>query len=588
MCYVFMTRHGLVVNVGSVSHTSFSIMNSRCYDQFSLSMLCQAATTDANFRAVLQNAFVTCVYDGRRLPFLSSHFSYQESFDNGDDSGSEADVQMTTASTQLMLFLELTTFIESYSITPDAKRRDIAKRIAFKFFLPTKIGNTLEPPMFDFHDIVPDSDLRALEHALNDAENPVGQNIFVPFQRAVMESLSGPPFLTFLISVECARMRAYLRNTAPFQTICPGEIFAGVEEKVANMENHLQYMALHLICQVEREIGDEHDGLNGDSQERVMGAVGGMACAVYIKTRLLNAIKAAKAADEAESSSDNDGPYYDLIEAMEVVWETFVAPAGGMLDNVSNSAETEIALKKVRELLNDAVLGYASSSADASRDEETIKALTTAELVEAFSSLADHLLYDYSVNSYSKFKEHRFHEWLCNEVTAAEGDNEATLELQPGCIRRLIRKAQLPSGVSPHKPIRPSAPQSAPATASPIKGDTTLRINEDSNNTATQCRNAEFAIVFGTDDGSGEVDPEPSPAMNRTDIRRYTCQAVVDDEVSPGASSFRVPQTLESYVTVPLLRHIPFAKSADDSRIRFVLLPSLAAFSVPAGSHVKL
>ena len=520
----------------------------RSYDQFSLSMLCQAATTDPNFRAILQHAFVTCVYDGRRLPFLSSHFSYQESYEN--DADSEEDFQMTTASTQLMLFLELTTFAELYSITPEEKRRDIAKRIAFKFFLPSKIGNSLEPPMFDFHHIVPDSDLRALEHALNDTEHPVGRSIFVPFQKAVMESLSGPPFLTFLISVECARMRAYLRNTAPFQSVCPGEIFSGVEHKDIAMENHLQYLLMYLICQVEREIGDEHDVLAGTNQERVVGAAGGVACAVYIKKRLLNAIEEIKKIVEADSRNDNDVPYHDLVEAMEVAWETFIAPGGGMLDNVANSAETDTELTKVREILSRVV----SLSTDSS-EKETVEALASSELIDALSSLADQLLHDYAVSTYSKFKEHRFHEWLCNELIIAKVDDTSedttTQDLKTGCISRLIRKAKLPSGISPHKPIR---------------------LEQGTSKNTMKCPNAEFAIVFGTDDGSGEVNPVPNPAMNRTDIRRYVCQAVTDDTDSPSASTFRVPQTLESYVTVPLLRQVPFSEYADDSRIRYVWL----------------
>ena len=513
-------------------------------------MLCQAATADPSLRAVLQNAFVTCVYDGRRLPFLSSHFSYQDSFDRGDESGSEDDIQMTTASTQLMLFLELTTFMELFSLTPMAKARDIAKRIAFKFFLPSKIGNSLEPPMFDFHHIVLDADLRALEHALNDIEHPIGRDVFVPFQKAVMESLSGPPFLTFLISDECARMRAYLRNTAPFRAVPPGEAFSGMEKRNTNMENHFQFMLMHLICQLDKEIGDEHDALSGDSHERVVGAVGGVACAVYIKKRLLNVMAEATRTRQFQSNDDDD-PYNALIEAMEVVWEAFIAPGVGMLDSISNSNETDMALKKVRVILSATVA--TSSGSSACQNDEVVNALTSNDLIEAFSALSEQLLHDYATNTYSKFKEHRFHEWLCNEVIHAvggDGKSEVTTPvLQAGCVRRLIRKAKLPSGVSPHKPIRPPAAQS-----------------EDG--TVLKCRNAEFAIVFGTDDGSGEVEPVPNPAMNRTDIRRYVCEAVVDEEDSPSTASFRVPHTLESYVTVPLLRRIPFSGIADDGRIR--------------------
>ena len=532
-------------------------------------MLCQAATADANFRAILQNAFVTCAIDGRRLPFLSAHLSFEESFDGDQSSDNGEDYQRTTASTQLMLFLELTTFMDLYSLTPETKRRDLAKRIAFKFFLPSKAGNTLVPPMFDFHHIVPDSDLRALEKALNDTEHPIGRDVFVPFQKSVMESLAGPPFLTFLLSDDCARMRGYLRNTAPFLSISPGDIFDGVVKDNSGTENNLQYLLMHLICQVEKEIGDEYDIVNGEHYERVIGAAGGVACAMYIKRRLSTVMNEAKKATEGDSSID-DGPFCDLVEAMELVWETFIAPGGGMLDGISNSNETEKCLDQVRELLSDAVKSSTSGR------EKLLESLTSAELAEAFACLSDHLLYDYAVNTYSKFKEHRFHEWMCNEVNITDGESETTRaeskvpELQAGCIRRLLRKTKLPPGVSPHKPIRTSQQSSSIETTTIDENEPATTPRDRGKESLSKIQNAEVAVVFGTDDGSGD-NPVPNPAMDRTDLRRYVCQSVVLDNDTTSSSSFRVPQTLESYATVPLFRKIPFSDLTDDTRIRYAL-----------------
>ena len=133
-----------------------------------LSMMTNAAATTGMdmFRRVLQHAFVICALDGRRLPFLSRHFSTINSTDGDGEQIHTEDTQMVNASVELMLFLELAAFVELYGATPKSRRRDIAKRIAFKFFLPSKIGNRVEKPMFDFSHLVEDNDMIALRDAL--------------------------------------------------------------------------------------------------------------------------------------------------------------------------------------------------------------------------------------------------------------------------------------------------------------------------------------------------------------------------------------------------------------------------------------
>jgi hypothetical protein len=66
----------------------------------------------------------------------------------------------------LMMFLDMVNFLDLNGIAPVTRRRQLANRIAHKFFLPTQVGNELVPPMFDFHQIVSDASLRKLETIL--------------------------------------------------------------------------------------------------------------------------------------------------------------------------------------------------------------------------------------------------------------------------------------------------------------------------------------------------------------------------------------------------------------------------------------
>jgi hypothetical protein len=118
-----------------------------------------AATGMENFRTILRHAFITCSLDGRRLPFLSRHFATINSTGDGEELKESNDTQKTNASVELMLFLELAAFVELFGATPKSRRRDIAKRIAFKFFLAHKIGNRVEKPMFDFSHLVAEKEL---------------------------------------------------------------------------------------------------------------------------------------------------------------------------------------------------------------------------------------------------------------------------------------------------------------------------------------------------------------------------------------------------------------------------------------------
>jgi hypothetical protein len=535
-------------------------------------MMTKAAATTAmdSFRMVLKHAFVICALDGRRLPFLSRHFAtINSSNDDGDRIHTE-DTQMVNASVELMLFLELAAFVELFGATPKSRRRDIAKRIAFKFFLPSKIGSKVEKPMFDFSHIVEEKDLIALrdlllEHGGNDRPPHIPRSAFLPFQDAVVERLHGSPFISFLMSDECARMRGYLRDTSPYRTVSPGDIFHRVvaAEEDDHSMNHLLYNVVYLLCQRERETCGENDDIVGEKSSRVMGAAGGLSCAVFIKKTLMRLVESADVELDKEVGLTSQ-VFKDLRNAYEQGWQMFLSPHGGALELLSNSNETEDELATVRKLLGAARLENG--------DKESLDILTNARMASALTNLVDNLVYDYSVNDYAKFREHQFHEWMCAEVSQASeevhGDTRIP-KLSQGCIARLLRRADLPNGISSHKP--PRTPRGTTEDSKTKRNNTQSTEALESVSSpalAISYPNAHFAIVFGTDDGTGMINRSANPALSQFDIRRYTCQQVlVDVEGREQPALCRVPPTIESYAILPLPRKSHFSQLENAGRV---------------------
>ena len=539
---------------------------------FEFSMMTKAAATTGmdNFRGALRYAFIICALDGRRLPFLSRHFAtINPNSEDGIVKLQNEDSQLVNASVELMLFLELAAFVELYGSTPKSRRLDIAKRIAFKFFLPSKIGNRLERPMFDFAHLVSDIDLKKLHDLLLNPEvnshSPlVNRGIFLPFQEAVIERLHGPPFISFLMSDECARMRAYLRDTAPYKTVSPGDIFFHVvaSEGDEHALNHLLYNVLYLLCQRERETCGENDDIVGDKAPRVVGAAGGVCCAIFIKKTLLRMI------DMTDVDLDNDGSlinqlFQELKKAFEQLWEIFLFPNGGALELLSHSNETEDELSNVRNLL--------SAAADQKNQDDALWLLTNVDMSMALTNLADDLIYDYSVNDYSKFREHQFHEWMCGEVSRASGDvsNDARIpRLSKGCISRLLRNAELPKGLSSHKPPKDYVENAGNKnTPSSLLSESTS--SPASRSVTTSYPYAHYAIVYGADDGRGKIERSANPTLSELDVRRYTCQNVLldFDDSNHAVKQCRVPPTIESYAVMPLPRKSHFSQVENAGRL---------------------
>jgi hypothetical protein len=414
--------------------------------------------------------------------------------------------------------------------------------------------------MFDFSHLCPEVELINLQEVVSDCDSDqrkvIQRNAFLPFQEAVVERLSGAPFISFLLSDECGRMRGYLRDTAPYRTVSPGDFFyhAVASEHDDHAANHLLYNLLFLLCQREREVCGENDDIVGEKTNRVIGAAGGVCCAMFIKKTLSSTIEAA------ENELDEDAPlsshiFKNLTSTYEKLWDMFISPHGGALELLSISSETDAELALVRQKLNMA------------RIEKSIRKryelLTSSELSRALQHVADNLVYDYSVNGYTKFREHPFHEWMCSEVNSAWQDGEEEVDsriprLPHGCIARLLRRAELPKGISAHKPTKlPEDSISVDCHTEKVASNRNFYPN------------AHYALVFGTDDGSAIMDRSSNPALSQFDIRRYTCQKVVLEEEAFEIPSklCRIQPTIESYAIAPSLRQSPFPRMENSARI---------------------
>lgn len=518
----------------------------------------------------------------------------------------EAQTNKNSPNALLMLFLELLNFSDLHAVTPPARRRQVALRIAHKFFLPTKMntasgGTTLEAPMFDMHSIVPDSVLRQLETNLNNEQAEIAQDIFLDFQHAVVDALCGTTFLLFLVSNHCARMRAYLRNVAPFVNVLLKPVFealitvpTGTSGNNAlsvhsGAKNYFLYLLIYLI-QLEKEptssLSTDDSTLLGRNGRRMVGAAGGLCCYLYIGRTVVPSFENVK--DQPQKPDGASKEQQLLVEVVGQLWHLFLVPGVGALEHSWKSKETKEIVESLRGMLRAIRKSVLSSTSGADEKIEH----HTRRFAEGFASnplflkslkdLADHLLYDYAIHSHSKFREHNFHEWMCSELVkgkkelaklgsteekkeeSTEEKNTATSlpDLPSGCIKRLLRKVDLPKGVSPHKPIHSIV---------------TKNITETESKPAGGSSNAECAIVFGTSVGSDLAVQMMSPAMDQSDIRRYTCQDVtVDgDKLPESFEEQMIPPTLESYAVLPPTRATGFSEVTGNVCIRYEKVPGI-------------
>ena len=550
----------------NISHSG--IHPFRNLDKFLVDGLTQVYDLDSNFREAARNAFLTCALDGRRLLFLSRHFS------SGDQALADMDPKITP-SAQLMLFLELSSFLDLYHVTPVSKLRQMASKIAFKFFLPTTVGSKLQLPLFDFHHIVPDASLRHLEMVLNAKTESIPRDLFMDFSKAIVDSVAGAPFLSFLTSTECSRMRAYLRNTAPYVNLPLHELMDAMTGKTnqAAAQNCFSYLLLFLICHVEKEpAGECNFSSEEETKIRLLRAPNDMCCAIFLRRTLIPALEAVHANLTATPiDQECDTSVVEMaVHAIEHFWDNFII---GAVEPSSRRDEVEAPLKSVRvelERLATEMLKAGEEAIQASR--ATGEVIMKSKLLDDARILADEMVFHFAANVNPKFREHKFHEWMCSELSKLRAKDttwssrQEIPTLPQGCVKRLLRKADLPDGVSPHKPHR----------------ETTDESEEE-----TQYPNAEFAVVFGSTVGNDLTLEMQVPGSESTDIRRYTCLPVAlnkdhEVEMSTFAADEVIPPTFEGYAAVPSQKPKPFQRFMGDCSVsKDGWEVSLISFTIP-------
>ena len=468
-----------------------------------------------------------------------------------------------------MLYLELISYKDLFSVASPQRRLDHAHLIASKFLLPQVSPGSSEStdPLFDLRPLFPVESLTETQNAIKAAtKETIGRDIFKQVEFCLENSLAGAKFASFLLSDECARMRAYMRGTTnyidpPLESVIrePSQIRS---KDFTAARNHLRYMILYLLCQ------KENDALNknfdkkivnsGKESKRMSGSAGGLSCAIFISKDLIPAIDAAKKC-QAEENQKSDMPeeYGKLISSLEMFWELFIAPVGGELDSSSYSNECYDLIEKVRGILSDSI-----NPSEEKQEEKNIvdiaKSLAENEsFAQYLSRLRDELIYDYYVNHHSKYRAHLTHECMCSEASEAlraTMSEEAkantkcadmTPRLMNGSIARLIRKAEIPEGVSRHCPVHKAQ----------------NRVVKMKQTESAKCNfNADFALVYVT--GSSNDDtPTAQAALFQSNLERSASSPLSDGAkklIEKMTIEEILPPTLVSYAMVPPLKDRAF------------------------------
>jgi hypothetical protein len=539
---------------------------------------------------------MTCCIDNRRLPFLAAFIASEDSFlANTDDIYQDNDI-MITGSTKLMLLLEIISFRDLFGITPMHKRLLAAKRIAYKFLIPQaqEVSVASLNPQFDMRPMFAVDLIMNLEKAINDGD--IQYNLFYEVEDLVKKSFGGMKFASFLLSDECARMRAYMRGTSPYRDIVLQHLFKeSLEPKSSSYvsaRNHLEFIVVYLLCQSENDVLDKnyHTKIeeNKDSgNNRVMGAAGGICCTVFIDRLLIPVTNRAKMLLLQNNISDQVGK--SLLHSYSLFWECFISPSGGTLSCTPLSNDVQVMLDKVRR----SVLLAASPPRNFSKEEKQrhiIRSLAlNTELSKSLLLLGEELKYDYASNSHPKYRGHTFHEWMCNEINTLEencpiatkqSDNkeknterepnqiESTPSLPSGCISRLLRRLDFPVGLSRH------CPEVHHTFKVPIKSE---KMTLQEGQKIDVVGSPDFAIIFGDNyDTNNNTNIESvggfpqDMSLKEGSLCRFASFPISNrgkDASNKVDMDTLIPPTLESYITTPLLGDLQFKHIIDSERL---------------------
>ena len=558
-----------------------------------------AALTHPEFRSVLRRSFVECCSDPRRCKFLKCYFykKYQsrmeveekkrkeQRFQNISDAlRRQGDVgkDVTCARIQqqlLELYLELLQFHDAARICSESDRERLlarARYISTRFLAFDDSENNSALP-----DFVADLALGGIEQVLSvrraiEDEDDFFDNCedgdgFSSIRSCLEAFLSvQEAYLRFLTSDVCARMRAYLRGSAPFLPVEPLVFLKPSSDMDASSHNFLVHAVLHLLCMKGSGNDDDIDCINNDAiilnkGDRNTGAVSLLGCAIFIARTLQKSSQAVVEAlieDGMTGRNDNMRLYTKLTEDFQFLWEVFIAPAGGSLSSLNLSEDAQTSLDSVRRLLVSSVDKILA--ADEPSDVSTVsfaRVLTSAEIASSVHSLREALLNEYTLSIYPVFRRHIFHEWACQEAKENRFDNVSRKDeykmipsgyngMLKGSMKRFIRQVELPEGVSLHRP--------SPKAFAPVESDVVSRPHEW----------PPVALVFGTDipsDSDSVTSSSVSDGSNS--VRRFVSAALQSGEVAQHRLlPDSIPPVFESYAVVPPFHARPFLGTLRDEK----------------------
>ena len=581
----------------SSHRTNTSTTNDSISQHKRVSRLKREALFNPDFRVALRHSLVECTSDPRRFSYIKHFFKnyrspkeadLQERIKAGKQAHTEdfnGDVKSSLNQCKLLdLYLEMCKFHDAVMVCSTSDRDKVlmyARVIAARFLTEDNGVNYL-----DHENCLPEhiahialggiEKVQAVRFALSDEdeffEGVAGDGDGFHSIRLSLESFisTQESFLSFLVSDDCARMRAYLRGSSPFVRVEPRHFLKADAEDAGSPAYHNYRMCaiLHAVCMKENKDANdsEEDFIKNDawrlsSGKRNFGAASLLGCALFIMRSLQKSMDAAVEGlieDGMTGENNNLQLYSAFLENIQFFWEVYIAPANGALSSLSLSKDAQESLDDVRRLLVssvDDVIGKKQTPTDAiSAKVAMAKILSSVEVSSSVHKLSEALLREYTLKIYPNFQRHIFHEWACKEAkTSHTAGNEHLVSSEfegwtKGWLNRLLRQMEFPHGISLHRRPNLGAPRTDDDNETPpSESDDTCFLH-----------GADVALVFGSELG----DTVP--------IRRLSCVSLLPEADGLRKNVFLpgdVPPIFESYAEVPPFHERPFQGMLHD-RIR--------------------
>ena len=580
------------------------------HDQIQPNLLARAAFLNPLFRNTLHFAFKECCNDPRKANFLVHFFSEyktrkeetkakEKTGTSSVNTEEENDAASSTNQRKLLdIYLDLVQFRNEATVGSTKRLLDRAWGIAAKFLPEANDDILTEPSVSEYVAYIAfggTEHLQSLKRALTDEDEffeDVTKDGFYQCRENLGMYLSMQEhFLAFLVSDDCARMRAYLRGTSPFLCVEPSVFLTTSNDEIST--NFLLFAILHLICMNDGdddvESSDEYGNfikmdtmiLNQRSGKRVAGASSILSCPIFILRTLNSSIRQAAEGlveDEMMGSRNNDEVYKKLALDVQILWENFVSPVCGALALCNLSIDAQDALESIRALLA-SLLGISASQGildDISNSPSMAKSLTSEEFSMALQNLSDSLIQHYCHTAFPNFQRHISHEWalseaLTNSSKPIDASNKADEYLEhcvmnplpKGYSKKVLRQLELPRGLSSHLPGSKQDTQFEDDCCEPVD---------------SYFHNADIAVVFGKH-AIDDALPKPSSDLSadssvmQANIQRHACGSLYPDTSSSAnvLTTADLPETFEEYMCCPPFRDRPFKgmlRKDDNNRMR--------------------